>query len=229
MKNINDITKNIQSHQGPDAHKLQGGINPRVKQIIDELFTQLAAIFPAWKYNWKTEQEVNSAKKEWVKALHESEVNTIEQIKIGVAKARASDSDFLPSPGKFISWCKKTPQDAGWPDPDAAMKMCIRHRENQKMFEPRNIYIRPMIIELCARINQRWYEIDRLPNEKAMKVFKECYQKLFNSGYVEPEKTDAPALPPKSQIIKNMSGQQKEAEKNRALSAIDKLKKDMGE
>jgi len=225
MKSINEITKNISSHQSQDSHKLQGEINPVVKDIVDKLFTQLAAIFPAWKYNWKTEQEVNNAKKEWVKALHESEVNTLDQIRCGMNKARASDSDFLPSPGKFISWCKKTPQDAGWPSPDEAMRMCIRHRENQKMFTPRSIYIRPVIIELCSRINQRWYEIDRLTNEKAMKIFKECYQSLFESGYVEPERFDVPALPTRSEVIRNQSGKQKDAEKERALSVLEQIKK----
>jgi hypothetical protein len=206
-----------------DNHDLQGAINPVVKKIVDQLFNQLSSVFPAWQHNWKTDKDLNDAKKEWVKALSESSVNTIDQIKTGMTKARKSDSDFLPSPGKFIGWCKRTPDDAGWPTISAAMKSCIRHHENQRRFQKARIYIRPMIVELCTRVD--WFLMSTERDSKKTEAhFKETYQNMFDSGYVEPVKTSSLELPTNIQVMKNMSTEQRDTEQKRSLTALEKLR-----
>ena len=72
-------------------------IDDFAKNIINKVFDQLSVIFPAWKHAWPTEKELSLAKMEWTKAFNENDIKTLEQIKYGFAKARKSESDFLPS------------------------------------------------------------------------------------------------------------------------------------
>lgn len=93
-----------QTHQ----HQLQGNINDNAKRLVDRVFEQLKSIFPAWQYAWKDAKAIDAAKVEWVKAFLEGNVNTIEQLREGFKHARASESDFLPSSGKFVQWCNRS-------------------------------------------------------------------------------------------------------------------------
>lgn len=197
------------------------------KKIIDKVFAELSVIFPAWKNAWPTEKEMSMAKLQWTKAFVENDISTIEQISYGFAKARRSKTDFLPSCGKFISWCEPTPEDMGFPSEQQAMKECVKHKANQKMFVPQNIYIRPFIIELCKRVD--WWLINNAGNRdehiKAEKHFREEYLGLIKSGYKEPVETDCHRLET-SDIVKNrMSDEQRMASKERAMSHIKNVKK----
>ena len=188
------------------------------KGIINKVFEQLAIIFPAWKYNWKTDKELNDAKMEWTKAFSENGINTVEQIKDGFSNARKHDSDFLPSCGKFILWCKPSFEDMGWPSVQDALKQCIKHRGNQKMFRPQNIYVRPMIIELCKIVD--WWQMNNASNAQERKLadkhFTEKYMKLLNSGYQEPIESEVERLPTEETVKEGMSEQQKLDQKKRS-------------
>ena len=101
MKDLKTLTKNF----APTQYKQEVVIDEFAKNIINKVFDQLSIIFPAWKYNWKTDQEISSAKMEWTKAFNENGINTLEQIKIGFAKARQSESDEKIS-GAKKEWVK---------------------------------------------------------------------------------------------------------------------------
>ena len=113
----NEMMANIQrgslqteySHQ--PQHQLQGNISVNAKSLVDKVFDQLASIFPAWKQAWPDQEATNAAKIEWVKAFLENGVNSIDHLKEGFRMARSSDSDFLPSPGKFAKWCVQSDFD----------------------------------------------------------------------------------------------------------------------
>lgn len=229
MKDIKNLVNNYQ----PIAEKKEDMvIDDFAKNIIDRVFNNLATIFPAWKHNWKSDDPndpdkvLRSAKREWTKAFVESEINTIEQIQTGFAKARKSNSDFLPSPGKFISWCKQSPEDMGWPSVNEALKQCIKHRNNQKFVVPQNIYIRPMIVKLCKRVD--WWLMNNANNQadrkKADEHFFEKYMELLNSGYVEPQQTEHDRLPTQEVVKAGMSEQQKADKQKRDLEQIKNIK-----
>jgi hypothetical protein len=110
-------------------------INPTVNQIhdrpvetlseqaawqINDIFKSLQACFPAWKNAFPGDKEINLAKKVWTKGLMESGITSLSEIKLGMRMARASGSDFFPSVGKFIAWCKPTPEAFGLPANQAA-------------------------------------------------------------------------------------------------------------
>lgn len=98
----------LQSDNQNHQRNMQGGIDDHAKRLVDKVFDQLKCIFPAWQYAWKDSEMINAAKVEWIKAFVEGGVNTVDQLREGFKHARASESDFLPSSGKFVQWCNKS-------------------------------------------------------------------------------------------------------------------------
>ena len=75
-------------------------------------------MFPS--INAKTEGEklrkaMGGLKQQYIKGFIENDINTLEQIEFGLARARANKDDFFPSVGKFISWCQPDLSDFGLP------------------------------------------------------------------------------------------------------------------
>ena len=219
MKNLSKIINNLDLTK-QDDHTLQNKIPPVVKSIVDSLFDQLAFVFPACKYTWDTEEKIRGAKKEWVKAFFENEITTKEQIATGLRKARQMDSDFLPSCGKFVSWCTPSPEDMGWPSETEALKKCIEYRSNKKLFGDNAKYCRPMIIELCKGVD--WWLMSNVSSQNERKKadihFGQCYMSLLNSGYIEPLENNHERLPTQETVKDGMSEQQ----------VADKIKRDCG-
>ena len=228
MKNLSTVINNLDLTK-KDDHSLQNKVPPIVKTIVDSLFDQLAYVFPAWKYTWDTEEKIKGAKKEWVKAFFENDITTKEQIAHGLRKARKMDSDFLPSCGKFVSWCTPSPEDLGYPSESQAMRDCIRHRNNQKMFTPLNIHIRPFVVELCKNID--WWMINNSKNDserrKGDKHFTEEYLSLINSEYQEPIETPHTRLETREVVNDRMSDEQKEDARNRGTACMKDIKKQL--
>ena len=227
MKDLKAVSKTF----NPLAIKKDVVIDEFAKSIINKVFDQLSKIFPAWQYNWKTQKEIDGAKMEWTKAFNENDIRTMEQIKCGFAKARKSESDFLPSCGKFISWCSPSPEDLGYPSEQQALRQCITHRNNQKMFTPSNIYIRPFIVELCKNID--WWLMNsastQAEHKKAEKHFNDEYLALINSNYQEPEESANERLETKEIVSERMSPIQKKDREKRAKDCVNEVRRKLAE
>jgi len=77
------------------------------KQVFNELFRQLKAVFPALLTSIKTQEDLNELRKQWVLAFAENGITTIEQVNAGMKIARQQDLPFLPAPGQFVKWCQQ--------------------------------------------------------------------------------------------------------------------------
>ena len=222
---MKDLSKLVGNYQAVSERKEGLIIDGFAKGIVDRVFNNLAIIFPAWKYNWKSddptdpEKVLRSAKREWTKAFVENNICTIDQISLGFAKARKSESDFLPSCGKFVSWCKPSPEDLGYPSEQDALKKCISYNANKKL----NIesYANPVIIELAGRID--WWI---MTNPKLSdKHFRETYMALINSGWEPPQEFESARLETSNITKDRMSPQQNEDARNRHLDMLAEIKR----
>src|SRR6185503_2693518 len=101
-------------------------ISQQTAHVVNLLFRELKAIFPAFRQAWPTEEEFNRAKINWIKAFKASGLTKIEQLKFGVEKCRLSGNSFAPSVGEFISWCKRSPEDCGLPYVADAFSIAVR-------------------------------------------------------------------------------------------------------
>jgi hypothetical protein len=62
-----------------------------------------------------------------MQAFLDEGIRTQGQIEFGMIKARKQVSDFIPSPGQFIEWCKPTPEMLGLPPLAAAHREAVRN------------------------------------------------------------------------------------------------------
>lgn len=112
MKNIAEGIRNFDREQACRvAHNLPEQYTEReqtqqVAQIINGLFVQLAAAFPASLVN-RSQEDVNEIRRQWVLAFKENGITTLAQVEAGMRMVRRQDRPFLPSPGQFIKWCRE--------------------------------------------------------------------------------------------------------------------------
>jgi hypothetical protein len=222
MQNLKNLVQkaNLTQHKQDEVI-----VDQFAKSVINKVFDELSVIFPAWKHAWPTEKELAMAKLQWTKAFVENNIVSMEQIRYGFLKARQSESDFLPSCGRFVSWCSPTATDLGFPSEQQAMKLCVAHRNATKMNLPSNA--KPFIIELCKRVD--WWIITtastQIEHRKAESAFKDEYLALINSGYQEPTETTHSRLET-SEIVKDrMSPQQLEDGRKRGLECVKDIKR----
>lgn len=83
-------------------------INAYAEKLVDMLFDNLIQIFPASKHTvFSNRDDMSATKRQWVLAFIENKITSVEQLKAGMTIARQQESDFWPSCGKFIGWCRE--------------------------------------------------------------------------------------------------------------------------
>ena len=73
------------------------------ERLIDRVFDQLIASCPTL-LSVQPEQ-LKILKQQWILGFAENGVKTFDQVKRGMAAARAKTNGYLPSVGEFVSWC----------------------------------------------------------------------------------------------------------------------------
>ncbi|MEN5029119.1 replication protein P [Pseudomonas sp. Ps21-P2] len=111
----------------PSAEVVPLKIDAGTVQVINALFRELMAIFPAWKQAWPDQAAVDAAKATWTKAFMAENITRIEQIRFGIEQCRKLGSDFAPSVGKFIKLCQPTPEMLGIPSLEKAFREASRN------------------------------------------------------------------------------------------------------
>jgi len=76
------------------------------ESVVNMILVELKAMKSGWRAAFKSQVEVDRYKEQLLKACMENGINSIEQINAGLAHARRDESDFFPSVGKFVKWCK---------------------------------------------------------------------------------------------------------------------------
>jgi hypothetical protein len=109
----------------------QQGLNNQAALFVNDLFRSLQVAYPAWKQAFGTEQDLELTKKSWIRAFTESGITQKEQIALGMKRARQDQSDFFPSSGKFIAWCKPRPEDFNLSSSSEAWREVCRHCHEQ--------------------------------------------------------------------------------------------------
>ncbi|WP_429540132.1 replication protein P [Pseudomonas fluorescens] len=92
-----------------------GNVDASTGAIVEKIFRQLQAIFPAWKQAWPDEASKNTAMRSWTKGFIDAGINDLDQVRYGIEECRRSGSPFAPSIGQFIGWCTPGPERFGMP------------------------------------------------------------------------------------------------------------------
>ncbi|WP_430293000.1 replication protein P [Pseudomonas sp. B1-22] len=100
---------------------LDDGARRAVEALVNQLFREIRTARPGWRQAWPTTEVLEASKATWVKTFVEAGVTDWDsQIAYGLQGLRAEPSDWVPSPGKFVTWCQPTPEALGLPSLEAA-------------------------------------------------------------------------------------------------------------
>lgn len=126
MKRVGDMTQQARGmvvsggSNAPVAQAPLGNVDESTGAIVEKIFRQLQAIFPAWRQAWPDEAAKNTAMRSWTKGFIDAGLNNIDQVRYGIEECRRSGSPFAPSIGQFIGWCTPGPERFGMPTSAAA-------------------------------------------------------------------------------------------------------------
>ncbi|MEE4652814.1 replication protein P [Pseudomonas alliivorans] len=113
-----------------------GVVDDATGEVVERLFRQLQAIFPAHKQAWPDDKAKAAAMRNWTMGFMAAGIRTLEQIRYGIEQCRRSGSPFAPSVGQFIGWCTPGPEAFGLPaSADAWMEalMAVYSHEGVKI------------------------------------------------------------------------------------------------
>ncbi len=131
MKSVTTVAAQIDQQyrtgQVTQSEPAPRALSEEAARHVNDIFRALQGAFPAWRAAFPDDASLKATKATWVKAMIEASVTDFEMIARGVRKARQSGSDFFPSVGKFIAWCKPDPAELGMPSPGAAWLEANHH------------------------------------------------------------------------------------------------------
>lgn len=113
MRPVTDLMASMGNLPAVDVVPRQ--IDEGTAAVVNALFRELQAIFPAWKQAWPGDDALKNAKRSWIKAFMSQGITQIEQIRHGIEACRALTRPFAPSAGEFIAMCVPGPEKMGMP------------------------------------------------------------------------------------------------------------------
>lgn len=203
-----------------EAPKQENMAREQTAEVVNKLFREMSAIFPAFRTAWPTEDDLKRAKVNWVKAFQSEGINTIEQLRFGLQKCRKIDRPFAPSCGEFISWCKPEAKDLGLPPEFEAYNLAVRMSSQFSDFVPECENTHTVLRHVLQQIGI--FEFRSMIAEKAKKTFGHYYA-ISCQQFVNGELAIIPkALPQK------IDSTQESCSKDVAESSLRKIKEILG-
>lgn len=164
--------------------------------VVNKLFAELRAIFPAWKSAWPTDKDLERAKRTWVKAFVSSSLTRLEQIRFGLEQCRKAETDFIPSVGKFISWCQPSAEILGLPSVGAAYREACRNAHPAA--KPN--WSHPAVYHAACQAGL--YELANLPERDSRQIFERAYSVTVRAVLAGEALPDIPkALPKRVAVV----------------------------
>ncbi|MBD2816515.1 DNA replication protein [Xenorhabdus sp. Flor] len=182
-----NLARVIQNRDGAALAKMAGSVkspdkvvNDEAEKMVDVLFKNLKQVFPAAvSTTLKDLSDEVDAKRQWIAAFAENGIRTKEQLSAGMRQARASESPYWPSPGKFVQWCKQgSIQNAGLPDESELYDMIMNYSTNRILYSSPENY--PWPSHACYWMVTKLYSQMRGLNLSESELRKRCKQELVS-------------------------------------------------
>lgn len=158
--------RNGQIQASPESPK---ALNAEAAKNVNDIFRALQAAFPAWRQAFPDDASLKAAKASWVKGLVAAGVTDFKQISRGVEKARLSESDFFPSVGRFVGWCRLEPEDIGLPSEDLAWREACQHSHHVLAHS----WSHPGIYEAGRRTG--WFAIRNCSGDREVRTLRKTF------------------------------------------------------
>lgn len=166
-----DLRSAVAGYQPSSVPVIPKTLSAGTIDVVNALFKELQAIFPAWKQAWPTDDALRAARRSWTKAFIVEGINQLEQIRFGIERCRALGTDFAPSPGRFIKLCQPTPEMLGIPSHDKAFREALENLHPSR--SNARVWSHPSVRH--AALQCEMHNLGSLIPEKASKVFDRAY------------------------------------------------------
>lgn len=182
MKDMNDLIKSSALHHMTEQAPQQSAeqkqlITEQTIAFVNRVMKTILANSPAWAVSLKGTDSINDYRQQLVKAFLENSISEMSQVELGLKRIRKEPTNFLPSVGQFIAWCKPTPEALGCPDVNDAYIEACRYKYSKKTLS------HPCIAYALAKISM--YELSTKTEKQTKPRFEKLYQQgieLFYNG-----------------------------------------------
>jgi Replication protein P. len=197
MHNLDREQMRRVAHNLPEQYEERPQVE-QTAQIFNELFNQLRAAFPASMANFRTQDDLNEFRRQWLLAFQENGIHSMAQVDVGMRVARRQERPFLPSPGQFVKWCREGQSALGVSVDDVMseywkwQKMVFRYTSSEKY-----PWTKDVLYHICIELRHRSTEgqLSRQELEReAVKVL-DMWEKRVLSGKPIPPVRRALAAP----------------------------------
>ncbi|WP_392559328.1 replication protein P [Orbus mooreae] len=193
LKPLNEVYSTVQAGLPQVQQRARGaGKNYEYyEKEFNEIFKSLKGIFPSMSNIIRTQQEYDTLRREWISAFVENGLN-LSQVEAGLVMARKQNSDFLPSVGKFISWCKEGSYSLlGLPTVIEVMKQFRKYNSNRLDYPSAELFpwSQPIMYWIVTdlRKNMLQYNQSDLEVEKRAEYLLNQWVKKLSRGEKVPE------------------------------------------
>lgn len=169
MKHISEIPLRGALAAAQPAPARQVVMSEESSKVVNALFRELKAIFPAWRNAWPQPEDEAAARQSWIKAFTAANLRNLDQIRYGVERCRMSAKPYMPSVGEFIQWCKPSPEVLGCPSVSRAyLQACaIAHPAADRSS------VHPAVWHAANEVGL--YELGTLSASKSQPLFERAY------------------------------------------------------
>ena len=101
MKKMSEILTNIEM-----GNQEENSFDKKTMELVDLLFNDLLAAFPAFQQAWPNQEIFNTAKRIWTAVFIKENFKDAEAIKRGILEMASQTNPFVPTAGQFMEMCK---------------------------------------------------------------------------------------------------------------------------
>ncbi len=167
-----DCKEVVKAGVNSDVQSFNAKINAAA-DLIDLVFSELYGCKPASHISFRDVDAEVVAKRQWVLALVENNINSMVYINRGLTMARKDKSPYFPSIGQFIDWCKNMNIADNIPTVEEAYLEAAQNSHNPNGFKfSHNIVF-------AAGKKTGWRYLLETPKKEAFSLFKRNYDVLI--------------------------------------------------
>lgn len=146
-----------------------------VETLVNKLFREIRGARSGWRQAWPTTEALDAAKVSWLKTFLENGIGDWDnQVAYGMQRLRAEPSDWVPSPGKFATWCQPTPEALGLPPLEVAYAEALSKSHPAMAGEAR--WSSPAVYHAAARAG--FSNLQRLGRSDGLAALEEQYRRI---------------------------------------------------
>lgn len=193
--------------------------------LVNELFRRMRAIKPGWRAAFQSQEELNTAKQEWLLAITEAGIRDWSVIESALGELRQQPGPFIPSTGDFIALCRKA-QLSHWRLPSEPEAWAMLNR----FFGPR--HVRRNFSQLNPAVYAAWKFMDwavvsDMQTKDQRKAFREAWARVMDDVQHGRPLPKAEAPPPE-EALENIPPQRCRTESaERQMASIKSLVADL--